>query len=295
MFDEFMIVLIRGLGAGAIYALVGMSFNVAYSATHILNFAQGSFFILGGFIAVMFAGMFASWTAVPWLIGLPLAGLIVAALMVLQGWITLMPLRYSVEQYSWIISTMAVSTIIGALLLIFKGPWSQTASSPFPSVPTFGYLTPAPYITAIVLMVVVYLALTWFLRKTLVGLAISAISQDLEAARAAGLRVRRLQLISFGISGMIVGAAGYAVAPIISIAADTGFSYVLNGFIANVVGGLGSNIGSLFGGPIVGVISVMVVYKIGAHYQYAASLLLLVAVLLLRPQGLFGRTAARRV
>lgn len=295
MLDELLIVLIRGVGAGAIYALVGMSFNVAYSATHILNFAQGNFFVLGGFIAVMFAGLFASWTPELWFIGLPLSAVVVAALLAFQGWITLLPLRYSVEQYSWIISTMAVSTIIGALLLIFKGPWSQTASSPFPSVPTFGYMTPAPYIIAIVLMIFWYVALTWFLRKTMTGLAISAISQDLEAARAAGLRVRRLQIISFAISGLIIGSAGYAVAPIISIAADTGFNYVLNGFIANVVGGLGSNIGALFGGPIVGVITVLVIYKIGAHYQYAASLLLLVAVLLLRPQGLFGRTAARRV
>jgi branched-chain amino acid transport system permease protein len=129
----------------------------------------------------------------------------------------------------------------------------------------------------------------------LTGLAISAIAQDLEAARAAGLRVKRLQLIAFAISGLIVGSAGFAAAPVMAIANDSGIAYVMNGFVAAVVGGLGSNFGSLVGGVLVGVLSLYAAFEYGGEFQNAVSLALLVVVLMLRPQGLFGRQAARRV
>jgi branched-chain amino acid transport system permease protein len=155
--------------------------------------------------------------------------------------------------------------------------------------------TPAPYLFTIVLALAWYVALRWFHARTLTGLAISAIAQDLDAARAAGLRVRRLQVIAFAISGMIVGSAGFVAAPIIAIANDSGIAYVLNGFVAAVVGGLGSNLGALVGGGLVGVASMYAAFEYGGEFQNAVSLALLIFVLMLRPQGLFGRPAARRV
>jgi branched-chain amino acid transport system permease protein len=295
MLDEWIIITLRGIGVGAIYTLIGLSFNIVYGSCRILNFAQGNIFVLGGFIAASLAGMVGQYTLAWFLAGLPFAAVVIGALLAGQGWITLSPLRYSTDQYSWIISTMAVSTIIGALLLILKGPWTQIVPSVFPSFPVLNVMTPSSYAVGVVLAVAWYGALVWFLTRTLTGLAISALSQDMDLARSAGANVRRLQVLAFGISGLIAGSAGFAVAPIISIAADTGFSYVLNGFIAMVVGGIGSNVGTLIGGPVVGVVTMLVVYKIGAHFQYAASMVLLIAILLARPQGLFGQTQARRV
>src|ERR1019366_7352224 len=98
---------------------------------------------------------------------------------------------------------------------------------------------------------------------TVTGLAISALSQDFDAARAAGLRVRRLQVLAFAISGLILGSAGFVAAPVITIAPAAGLQYVVNGFIAAVIGGMGSNTGALFGGPIVGVISMVATYQVG--------------------------------
>ena len=118
---------------------------------------------------------------------------------------------------------------------------------------------------------------------------------DPDAARAAGLPVRRLQIVAFAISGLMIGTAGFLVAPVISVSSDAGLRYVLNGFVAAVVGGIGSNLGTLIGGPLVGVVGMLTAYKIGGAYQDLASLLLLIAILMLRPQGLFGRSSARRV
>ena len=117
----------------------------------------------------------------------------------------------------------------------------------------------------------------------------------MEAAGAAGIRVRRLQIVAFAISGLIVGSAGYVAAPVMAIASDSGISYVMSGFVAAVVGGIGSNFGALAGGLLVGVITSYAAYTYGGEFQDAVALALLVAVLMLRPQGLFGRPAARRV
>ncbi len=291
--DELAIIVVRGFGLGSIFALVAMSMNITYNASHIINFAQGNMFVLGGFLAFLIADIL---VGIPmWIIMIPVAGVVLAAIMTLQGWVTLLPLRHSVEQHSWLITTMAVSIMIGALMLIFQGPWVSTVNSPLPPFMVFGVRTPAPYAAISVLMFVWFFGLRWFLSKTLTGLAISALSQDLEAARAAGLKVKRLQLLSFTISGLVVGSAGFIAAPIISIASDTGIRYVLNGFIAAVVGGFGNNLGALIGGPLVGIVAMVATYEIGGQYQTFVSLLLLVGVLLLRPEGIFGRTAARRV
>ena len=113
--------------------------------------------------------------------------------------------------------------------------------------------------------------------------------------RGSLIRVRRLQVIAFAISGLIVGSAGYVAAPVIAIANDSGIAYVLNGFVAAVVGGLGSNLGALVGGVLVGVASLYADYEYGGEFQNAVSMALLIGVLMVRPQGLFGRPAARRV
>ena len=117
MIEEFGIILVRGIGLGAIYTLVALSFNVVHSSSGILNFAQGNMFVLGGFIAFAMSSQteFGPWM---WLAVIPLAGISIALLLTFQGWITLLPLKNSTQQNSWIITTMAASTIIGAVMLL---------------------------------------------------------------------------------------------------------------------------------------------------------------------------------
>lgn len=292
MLSEIAIIVVRGIAIGSIFAMIAMSFNIVHGATGILNFAQGNMFVLGGFGAFFFANEAGlAW----WLLMLPVVGILVGALVALQGWITLLPLRSSVEQDSWLISTVAVSVVIAAVLLITQGPFAYTVQGVVPSFRILGVRTPGAYALAIGCMLFWFVALRLFLKLTFIGLAISALSQDFDAARAAGLPVRRLQLIAFAISGLMVGTAGFLVAPVISVASDAGLRYVLNGFVAAVVGGIGSNLGTLIGGPLVGVVTMLTAYKVGGAYQDLASLFVLVAILMLRPQGLFGRVSARRV
>jgi branched-chain amino acid transport system permease protein len=293
MLDEIAIVVVRGIGLGSIFAVMAMGFNLVYNSSGILNFAQGNLFILGGFAAFTLLGSSAS--AGWWLLGLPVAAALIALVFLFQGWLTLLPLRDSTKQESWLISTMAFSIIVGAVLLLTQGPFERNVPSVFPGIQLLGMQVPSAYGLAFAAMIVWYAALKWFLSRTLTGLAISALSQDVEAARAAGLRVRRLQLLSFVISGLVVGSAGFIAAPVVSISATSGVLYLVNGFIATVVGGMGSNLGALIAGPLVGISAMIATYQFGGEYQNLVSLLLLVGILLLRPQGLLGRSSARRV
>ncbi|WP_349359515.1 branched-chain amino acid ABC transporter permease [Stappia sp.] len=293
MLSEIAIIVVRGVAIGALFSIIAMSFNIVHNATRILNFAQGNIFILGGFAAYLLANN-ASFPM--WLAMLAVTSVVIAVFVAMQGWLTLLPLRgNTTEQDSWMISTVSVSVIIAAILMLIYGPFAYSVGGVTPAFEIFGVKTPGAFLLAIAVMIGWYLLLSWFLRHSFTGLAISALSQDFDAARAAGLNVRRLQLLAFGISGMIAGSAGFMVAPIISVSPDAGLRYVLNGFIAAVVGGIGNNTGALIGGPLVGVMAMLMAYKVGGAYQDLASLIVLVVILMFWPQGLFGRATARRV
>lgn len=291
--EELSIILVRGLGIGAVFSLIAMSLNAIHRASGIFNFAQGSMVVLGAVVAALYM------PNVPdpyrWALFLPVAAVALAVTMSIQGYITLLPLRSSVEQHSWLVSTLAVSVLIGAVILLLQGNSQMITRSQFPSFPVFGSRTPAPYLMTIGLALLWYAGLRWFHGRTLTGLSISAVAQDLDAARAAGLRVRKLQMLAFGISGLIVGTTGFTAAPILAIANDSGIAYSTNGFVAAVVGGIGNDTGALLGGALVGILSMYTAYAYGGEFQNAVTLGLLVAVLMIRPEGLFGTPAARKV
>ena len=293
MLDEFILIAIRGIGLGAIYALLAIGLNVIYNASHILNFAQGSMFVLGGLIGIYSSGT--DYGTAGWAAMLVVSGVALSLLMTFQGWITLLPLRQSTQQHSWLITTLAFSIIISAVLFLTQGPWSSQYSGTVPYIVVRGFRTPVTFVVLPIIAVIWYLLLRWFSARTLTGLALSAISQDLDAAAAAGLKIKRLQILAFSISGLVAGTAGFAAAPIISVAPDSGIRYVIAGFVAAVVGGMGSMFGALVASAIIGCLAMFAVYSFGGQYEGFVSLIILSLVLFVRPSGIFGSHAARRV
>lgn len=291
--EELGITLVRGIGEGAVYALVAMSMNVIFNASGILNLAQGEFVVLGGLLALLFLP--ADVGTAMW-VGIGLAAAVaVAVMMAVQGYVVLLPLRSSVEQHTWLVTTLATAVIIGSLILLFQGPDPIVVPSPFGTFDLLGVSHPILYAVLAGLAVLTWLGLAAFQRWTLLGLTMSALRQDLEAARAAGAPVRRLQVISFAIAGLIVGATGFFGAPVLGLSQAAGITFALNGFIAAVIGGLGNNLGALIAGPALGMVSVLSIFTVGGEFKQAVALAVLIAVLLARPEGVFGRPAARRV
>lgn len=291
--QELLLICIRGLGQGAIFALVAMAFNVVSNSSGVLNFANGVLLTLGGIVTYLLlpanvgVGM---WLAV----GL-LAALALAIITGFQGYMTLLPLRSSVEQDSWLVTTMAMSVIVSALIHILGGSLTFAVPAALPDLIVANTHMPAAYVVAMAAAICCYAGLEAFYRFRPVGLAMSAIAQDLDAARSAGIRVRRIQVISFLISGFILGIAGFVGAPVFNLSAETGEGFLLNGFTAAVVGGMGSNAGAVIGGALVGLTSMLAAYLFGGLFQDAVSLGVLILVLMIRPEGIFGLAAARRV
>lgn len=293
MLDELILIAVRGIGLGGIYALLAIGLNVIYNATHILNFAQGSMFVLGALLGIYTSA--AGYGSLTWMLMMVASGFTIAVLMAFQGWITLLPLRQSTQQHSWLITTLAFSIIISALLFLTQGPWSSQYSGAIPYFTARGMRTPLPFLMLPILAIVWWLALRLFSTRTLTGLALSALSQDLEAAAAAGLKIKRLQILSFAISGLTAGTGGFAAAPIISVAPDAGLRYVIAGFVAAVVGGMGSMYGSIVSGILIGCVAMFAVFTFGGKYEGFVSFIILTLVLFARPSGIFGSHAARRV
>src|SRR5688572_8565294 len=149
--DEFLFIAVRGIGAGALFGLIAMSFNIVHNSSHILNFAQGNMLVLGGLGAFLLTQ---SGIGLPeWIALLVLTAVVLAALLAVQGYITLLPLGYSAEAHSWLITTMAVSVMIGSLMLIMLGPYSATVDSPVRGMLMFNMYVPAPYFFSIGLLI----------------------------------------------------------------------------------------------------------------------------------------------
>lgn len=291
--QELVIILVRGIGTGALFALVAVSLNLIYNASGVLNFAQGQFLILAGVAAYFWAPTTAA--SPMWWVILIVTVIVISGLGALQGVLTLLPMRSALDQHSWIITTIAASIVLGAVMLLTVGPRSISVGDPFPSFPLVGTKAPGAYLVLIVFLLVVLIGLRLYQRKMLSGLALNALSQDVAAARTAGVHTMRLQTLAFAIAAAITAATGFMGASLIQISESQALHYVIFGFTVAVIGGIGNNVGAVFAGLSFGVILMAVTYFFGGNAQLPATLLLIVAVLMLKPQGIFGRPHARRV
>ncbi len=284
--------LINGLAIGCIYILLAMGFNIIYSSTGVINFAQGEFCAFGALLAHACSGA----------LGLPvaLAGLLAVAGAALIGGVTerlvVFPLRRA-RVINVIIGTVGASILLKALartfwpeeayvvpeltratLTLFRGSaWEMTVRSQ--SLWVF-------------LLTVAAVGLTYyFFARTRTGRAMRACSINPQAASLVGVNVSRMSLYAFMISSALAGAAGFIIGGVASY--DMGLLLGVSGFTAAVVGGLGNTFGAVLGGLTVGVLEQLIVgfsggLKVPSGYGKAVTAFLLILALLFRPQGLLG-------
>jgi branched-chain amino acid transport system permease protein len=284
-------VVVSGIGAGAVYGLFALGLVLVYKATKVLNFAQGE---LGTFAA------FLTWSlvvrgGVPW----PAAAIVVALAAVALGLaferLVIRPLL-SAPRLSLVVATVAASLLLGAVELKLWGASPHLLPSPFggDGVHLAGVTLAPPRLLALAITAVAGGALAWFFRRTTFGLALLASAQDVVGVRLTGIRLRHLSAFTWALSSVLGAAAGVVIA--LSLGAFSEFfmaRIMLLGFAAAVVGGMTSLPGALVGGLAVGVGEAVV-----SHYWIsvpglveALTFAAIVVVLLVRPQGLLGRTA----
>jgi branched-chain amino acid transport system permease protein len=290
---EFMAYLIAGLATGAIYSLAAIGFTLVWQTSQTINFAQGEFVMLPAIFVLVAAQ----------LIGLPmwlslLIGL--GAFILLFGFgfkaVIVDPMiRHGVLPLA--IATMALSIIMkeGA-----KDGFSAEAQK-FPSLlpaetVTFaGISISLQHIAIIVVAFVAIAGLQWFVTGTRLGRQMQATAQNPNVALILGIPVAQMVMLTFLINAALAALASVLISPIYLAKFSNGEVIGLFAFIAAIVGGFNQVRGALAGGLIVGVIDSLAAAYISTSYRLAVPLLLLVIIILVKPEGLFGRPEERRV
>jgi branched-chain amino acid transport system permease protein len=283
--------LLSGLTVGAIYALVALGFSMIYNASQVINFAQGEFVMIGGMATVWFIGM-----GLP----LPLAALAAIGAATLVG---LLLEKFAVEPARNAPVVTLIIITIGASILL-RGIASVIWEKKIHALPAFSgerpialggaTLTPQS-LWVIGVAAAVVAALWWFFNRTLAGKAMLATSHNRLAAELAGIGVRRVLLVSFGLSAALGALAGILIAPITFTSWDVGVMLGLKGFAAAILGGLGSGPGAVAGGLALGMIESLGAGYVSSAYKDVIAFLIMLAVLMFMPSGLFGRRSAERV
>jgi branched-chain amino acid transport system permease protein len=289
--SELLQLVIAGLKNGSIYALLALGFTIVYAATNVINFAQGEFYMLGGMFAVFAFSRF----GLPLVVAVPVAVLVVAGIGVLFERLAIRP-RKDAEPMALIIITVGGSLVFASLARHAFGSDALPLPefTPGPSIPFAGAAIErqALWIWGIVLVTVA--GLTFLYSKTRLGRAMRACMQNREAARLMGIDTARVVMISFGLAAALGALAGVAVTPLTSTRFDIGAGIAVKGFAAAILGGLGSPLAAVAGGLLLGLIEQAVI-PFSSALKDVVALAVLLAVLFLRPQGLFRRSRREKV
>jgi branched-chain amino acid transport system permease protein len=277
-----------GLAVGAVYALIGITYNVMFSASRVFSFTAGMLGMLGGVLGALFITKF----GLPVVVGLVLVLACGVPIGVITEIVTVRPVLKSLEQHLYVLSTLAFALMVQQLVAIEWG----TDAQPFPRLIPIGpgWLDQQfwlPMLACAATMV----GLEFLYRRTLIGRAFVAISEDNYAARALGLPEQGLRVASFALAGIIGMLAGFTGAEM--LLAFFGNQSILNfyGFVPVALGGMGSNRGAVIGGLALGLFQQAANFLLGGIFAAVAVFVVFIAILLVRPEGLAGAATTRRV
>ena len=289
---SFVQLLISGLATGAIYALIAVGFTLLWQTSQTINFAQGEFVMLPAFFvlaAMNFGAPF--WLAA--LIGI-LAAVVVLGLLFKLVVVDPM-LRYGVLPL--VISTIALSVLLKESV---KDLYSSQAQ-PFPplvpavDIHVFGAVVSTQSLVVLAVAIVTVVALHLWLNGTRTGRSMQATAQNPALARILGVPVQRMVLYTFLINAVLVAIASILISPIYLAKFTNGETLGTAAFIAAIIGGFNQVRGAILGGVILGVLDNLSAAYLSSQYRGAFPLLILIAVILWRPQGLLGRAEERTV
>ena len=292
MADLFQL-LVAGLATGGIYALVAIGFVLLWQTSQTINFAQGEFVMLPAFFvlaAMKLGGLsFSLAILIGFAVSLVVLGLLFKLLVVDPM------IRHGVLPL--VISTIALAILMKEGVKEFYAADAQ----PFPALwattnfSVGGAVISVQSLVIIAVAVIAIAALQYFLAATKTGRRMQATAQNPTLARILGIPVGRMILYTFLINAALVALASFLVSPIYLAKFTNGETLGLVAFIAAIVGGFNQVRGAILGGLLLGVIDNIVAAYLSAQYRAAIPLLLLVAVILFRPQGLLGRAEERTV
>jgi branched-chain amino acid transport system permease protein len=281
-------ILASGLAAGAIYALVGITYNTMFSTSRVMSFTAGQLAMLGG----VFGSLFMLRMGLPVVVGFLVTLVACALIGVITEFVAVRPVLKNLEQHLYVLSTLALALMIQQVTAIKWG----TEPQPFPRIVGIGTgVWDEKFWLPVVACGLTILGLEYLYRRTLVGHAFMAIAEDNFAARALGLPERNLRVASYALAGVIGGVAGFSGGELMLAFFANGALLNFYGFVPVALGGLGNNRGALIGGLALGLFQQAANFLVGGIFSSVAVFAIFIIVLLAAPQGLFGSASARRV
>ncbi len=298
--------LLSGLALGGIYALVALGFSITHTTTKTLNFGQGEFLVAGSLVAVgtllLISGKSQSGVlssadvsffsyGVALLVSLAVLGLLGVIL-----YFTAVRPFFGSAGMSWVMSTIGFGIILQNTALAIWGPGSMSMPSPLgESVIRIGGAGIRPQeILVLVVTAVVMLALDHVLRRTRIGKAVRAVAANRQAAALMGINVAAIVVLAFVVSSGLAGLAGLLIAPITTASVFMGLAIALKAFSAAIVGGLTSPRGCIAGGFLLGCVEALVgLWR--AEMREITIFALIILVLVIKPEGLFGQKPFEKV
>jgi branched-chain amino acid transport system permease protein len=283
--------LVAGLSIGSIYALVGLGLVLAFKGTGILNFAHGELVALGAYVALFLTVILHLPYWQVFILSLVIMALIGAAF----ERVLIKPLLRA-PSFTIVVATMAIGLMIKNALRLSWQESIATLPSPLDDMSfRIGEVNINPqYLWIIGCSILITASLALFFRKNLTGKALQAVAQNQEAARLMGIRVSVVFPLTFAISSVLAGLAGILFSPLVGIQPEMS-SIILKGFVAAILGGINSLLGCVVGGLLLGILETFGGAFIGGTFKDVTAFVILMAVLLFRPNGIFGKAEARRV
>ncbi len=275
--------ILTGLVMGSSYAIIALGFTIIYNGTNIINFAQGEFVMIGSMLMVTLTQT-AHFSLLP-AFAIAVAGTALIALVLER--LAIYPLR-NADIITLIMVTIGASILLRGIAMMIWGkdayPLAHFSGDAPIEIMNAMILPQSFWVFGITIFVVI--ALQLFYRFTLTGKAMLACAVNRTAARLMGVNVENTLMLSFVLSGAMGAVAGIIIAPITFARYDMGVMLGLKGFCACILGGLGSSTGAIVGGILLGIIESLGAGLISLDYKDAIAFLILLFVLLLRPQGL---------
>lgn len=283
--------LLNGLALGAAYALVALGFVLVLNATSAVNFAQGDLVMAGGMLAVALAPLIPA----PGIVLLPAVLALMAGLGLLVSLLAYLPLRRR-PPVSVFISTIALGIILQNGAMVLMGPEPRAA----PALIGGGTLTLGGLVVSVQSLAIIAVAATliagqhWLFERTQLGRRLRATAQDPDMARACGIAVTPMILLTFALATALAGAAGLLLANQFFVTPTEGADLILKAYIAVTIGGWGSVPGAVAGALLIALFEIILSAWTSHTVALAALYGALLAILAVRPEGLFGEVARRR-
>ncbi|ODS90796.1 MAG: ABC transporter permease [Comamonas sp. SCN 65-56] len=290
---QFIQLLISGVAQGCIYGLIALGFVLIYKATEIVSFAQGELMMVGAFIGVAVM----AWLGFPFWLAVIASMAAMALLGLLLERLVIRPVLGQ-PAFSIVMLTIGIGYLLRGLVTMIPGIGTETRTLAVPykdaTLHWGGLIVGAEQLVVIAATIVLCALLFAMFRYTRLGVAMQAASQNQLAAYYMGIPVQRINGMVWALAGMVAAIAGLLLAPITFVYANMGF-IGLKAFPAAVVGGFGSLPGAIVGGLVIGVIESLSGFYLPEGFKDVAAYIVVLIMLMVRPNGLFGERLVKKV